>query len=206
MPLVRRPGPPPQDLRATAGILEGLASPSEEARWIAARAAAGMAEYATPLAAALGREPAPRVRQAMFTSLSRMDSAGVGAVLPLLRSDDAGLRTGALDALRIMVRSSPELLPPLLDDTDVDVRILSCELARALPGDAATALLCDLLRREEDPNVCAAAVDVLAEVGQSEALPVLAACALKFRDTPFLTFAIQVTVERISSPPPLARA
>jgi len=205
MPLVRKPRGASRAAPATTGIEEGLSSHSEEERWAAARAATGKPECAAPLAAALRVEAAERVREAMFTSLAGMGHAGVAGVLPLLRSDDASLRTGALDALRILVRGAPDLLPPLLEDRDVDIRILSCELARALPGDEATRLLCRLLQDEQELNVCAAAVDVLAEVGQGEALPVLAACAARFHDKPFLAFAIQVATDRISVQPALPR-
>ena len=205
MPLVRKPGGASRPAPATTGIVEGLSSHSEEERWAAARAATGKPECAAPLAAALRVEAAERVREAMFTSLAGMGHAGVAGVLPLLRSDDASLRTGALDALRILVRGAPDLLPPLLEDRDVDIRILSCELARALPGDEATRLLCRLLQDEQELNVCAAAVDVLAEVGQGEALPFLAACAARFHDKPFLAFAIQVATDRISVQPALPR-
>ena len=134
----------------------------------------------------------------MFTSLARIGTPEcVAGVLPLLRSDDANLRTGALDALRVMTSSVRDLLPPLLHDSDVDVRILSCELARSLPGEDATHMLCELLANERDVNVCAAAIDVLAEVGNARALPVLAACAHRFPDTPFLAFAIQIATDRI---------
>jgi HEAT repeat protein len=181
-------------------VLEGLASRDDERRWAAARAASGVEESVRFLAEALQSETVPRVREALLTSLVRIGSAGsVAAVLPLLRSDEASLRAAALDALRIMIRGAGELLPPLLRDTDVDVRILSCELARALPDREATSVLCDLLRAEPDPNVCAAAVEVLAEVGREDALPYLAACATKFSGTPFLTFAIQVACDRINA-------
>jgi HEAT repeat protein len=205
MPIVRKTGGAPPAAATVNGVVEGLSSPSEEVRWTAARAAAGMARCAAPLSAALRVEPVARVREAMFTSLAGMGHAGAAGVLPLLRSDDANLRTGALDALKILIRSAPDVLPPLLEDADADVRILSCELARMLPGDEATRLLCRLLRDEQQPNVCAAAVDVLAEVGQSEALPVLAACAARFHDAPFLAFAIQVATDRISVQPTLPR-
>ncbi len=205
MPFVRKsasaapPAPAPD-------LAEGLSSPNEEVRWNAARAAAGTAQCAPALATALRTEPVARVREALLTSLVRIGTAdSVAAVLPLLRSDDASLRTGALDALRLMIRNTRELLPPLLQDVDVDVRILSCELARMLPGEEASPLLCELLRREPDVNVCAAAVEVLAEVGQSDALPVLNACAAKFHDTPFLVFAIQVTADRIGTGPARSR-
>ena len=79
-------------------------------------------------------------------------------------------------------------LPALLADSDADVRLLSCELARGLPDDEANRLLCDLLERETEKNVCAAAVEVLAEIGRPEALPALARCAdaLRRRSLPRL--------------------
>jgi HEAT repeat protein len=207
MPLILKPREPSAQLAPQTGDgLASLASPDEDLRWTAARAAPDIPGSAAPLAAALRKEASPRVREAMFTSLARMgDTAAAVQTLPLLRSDDANLRAGALDALRIMIGNTRELLPPLLQDADVDVRVLSCELVRTLAGGEATALLCEVLQRESDPNVCAAALDVLAEVGQSEALPVLAACALRFQDTPFLAFAFQVTADRINGHSPRNR-
>jgi HEAT repeat protein len=209
MPLVRKssgsvqPAPAP----AAASVLDGLASTNEDTRWAAARAAAELPECGPALAAALRVEAVPRVRTAMLTSLARRGDAGsAAAMLPLLRSDDASLRAAALDALRLLIHGTTDLLPALLDDPDADIRILSCELARMLPGETATPLLCELLGREREVNVCAVAVDVLAEVGQREALPVLAQCAARFPHDPFLPFAIQVASDRISTRPPHPRA
>jgi hypothetical protein len=55
-----------------------------------------------------------------------------------------------------------------------------------------------LIVSEQHPNVCAAAVDVLTEVGTLEALPVLEKCAARFAATPFLPFAISAAIARIS--------
>jgi HEAT repeat protein len=179
-----------------------LASASPDERWAAARAAASMVGGVSAIAAALPTERDPRVREAMFTGLARHTTAdSVAAVVGLLRSDNANLRTGALDALRIMARAAPEMLPRLLSDKDADVRILSCELARSLPNAAATHLLCVLLADEPDINVCAAAVEALAEVGGSDALASLNECAQRFGDSPFIAFAIKVVIERITSQP-----
>lgn len=157
-----------------------------------------MAGGTEALATALRSESDARVREAMLTSLARINSAeSIEAILALLRSDDAGLRTGALDTLRAMGGTIREHLPRLLADADSDVRVLSCEIARAMPGPEATRILCDLLAREDNPNVCGAAIDVLAEVGEADALPGLAQCAARFPDTPFLTFAIKIATDRI---------
>ena len=73
--------------------------------------------------------------------------------------------------LRAMPEACRPHLPALLADTDADVRLLSCELVRGLPDEEANRLLCDLLERETEKNVCAAAIEVLAEIGRPEALP-----------------------------------
>ena len=95
------------------------------------------------------------------------------------------------------MRRAP-FMAALLRDGDSDVRILAVELLRGMPAAEATRLLCALLERERHPNVCAAAVDVLAEVGTREALPALQACARRFAETPFLPFAISIAIARIS--------
>jgi hypothetical protein len=208
MPLVRKPtehsaGPKPD----ASEVLGLLASASPDERWAAARAAANVVGGVSAMAAALPTEHDPRVREAMFTSLARHATAeSVDAVIGLLRSDSANLRTGALDALRIMAGAAPELLPRLLSDTETDVRILSCELARSLPNAEATRLLCVLLAAEQEINVCAAAVEVLAEVGTSDALAALSECARRFGDSPFIGFAIKIVTDRITSPSSPARA
>jgi hypothetical protein len=186
--------------------LAGLASGNPDERWAAARAAANVDGGAKALAAALQTENDARVREAIFTSLARIGTPeSANQLLPLLRSDDAQLRTGALDALRLMPEALRELLPTLLQDRDSDVRLLSCELARTLPGETATALLCGLLAGEQQVNVCAAAVEVLAEVGNASALPMLAECGRRFADAPFLGFAIKIAADRIKSQPSPAR-
>jgi HEAT repeat protein len=78
------------------------------------------------------------------------------------------------------------------------VRLLATELARNMPAAVATRILCSLLQHEQHPNVCAAAVDVLAEVGTRDAVPVLQACAERFAATPFLPFAVSIAIARIS--------
>lgn len=208
MPLIRnRPGAAPAVAAPTAArIREELGSADEQVRWSAARAASGLPACTPDLVSALATEASPRVRDAMFTSLAQTaDDTALGALQAWLRSDDAQLRIGALDALRLLVRGDPALVTPLLQDADADVRILSCELVRELPAPQVNALLGELLGREAEPNVCAAAVDVMAEAGDASVLPVLTACARRFRDLPYLVFAIDVAIERISAQTPRSR-
>ena len=176
-----------------------LDSPDAESRWTAARALAGQADAVPALAAALGREPTPRVREAMMTALIRIgNAASIEVILPYLRSQDAGLRAAAIEALQALPEAIAPFMEPLLSDDDSDVRLLATELARNMEAPKATRLLCELIEREHHPNVCAAAIDVLTEVGTPEALPTLEKCAVRFAATPFLPFAISVAMSRIS--------
>jgi HEAT repeat protein len=199
MPLVKGDSGGSSPRGAATASPPTLDSPDAECRWAAARAFAGHAEAVPALSAALAGETVPRVREAIMTALMRTgDKASVEAILPCLRSQDAGLRAAAIEALQAMPSAIGPFMAPLFGDTDSDVRLLATELARKIPASEATPLLCDLIERDQHPNVCAAAIDVLSEVGTPEALPTLEKCAIRFAATPFLPFAISMAIARIS--------
>jgi HEAT repeat protein len=104
-----------------------------------------------------------------------------------------------MDALRTAPPLIEANLPQLLADLDSDVRLLACDLAREINGAMAQKLLCALIEQDPQPNVCAAAIEVLAEIGDKEALPSLAHCALRFPNDPFLLFAIEAASERLNA-------
>jgi HEAT repeat protein len=201
MPLIKRPAagteiPAPDSPNIAVALLEG----SDDERWTAARSASEIPDNISLLSNALSREGVPRVREAIFTALAKIGTAESAAVvLPHLRSDDAARRTGALDALRAMAPAAGAHLPLLLSDADPDVRLLACELARNLPADEASRTLGALIEREENANVCAAAIEVLAETGDAAILPALSACAARFPNDPFLGFAADLASRRIGS-------
>jgi HEAT repeat protein len=202
MPLIRKssdqPPLPGRDDRDLFGL---LVTGTADQRWAAARSVAALPGGVDALAAALATESDARVRSAMFTGMARLgSSASVDAIIPYLRSDDANMRTGALDALRSMPDAVLTRLPALLSDPEADVRLLSCDIVRCLPSAEATPLLCDLLDRESEPNVCAAAVDVLAEIGGPRAVPALRHCADRFPQEAFLGFAIKMALQRVGTP------
>ncbi|GIL40867.1 hypothetical protein TMPK1_31040 [Rhodospirillales bacterium TMPK1] len=194
MPLIRKDAASSAPAREHADLLR---SDDADERWRAARSLATSPAGAAALGAALAGEQDPRVREAIFTSLARLGA--VDSVLPHLRSDDANLRTGALDALRAMTDAVRPHLRSLLADPDPDVRLLSCELTRALPAREANSLMIEVIDREAHANVCASAVDVLAELGEATAIASLERCATRFAGQGFLPFAIQVAIERIKA-------
>ena len=201
MPLIRRDSPEKPiapELEPLDRLAADLRDPDPERRWSAARRMGGRAAAAGHLAAALDQESEPRVIEAILTSLARTGGEeSVQALLPWLRSEDAARRGGAIEALQMMPDAVDAHMGALLQDPDCDVRILACELARKMPRERATSLLCALLDRDDQPNACASAVDVLAEVGTRDALPCLERCRERFNRDPFLPFAISAAVESI---------
>ena len=200
MPLIR----PKTDASAAAESLDleaamaGLASGDADLRWRAARTLAGFPAMAGALGEAAAREPDARVREAMFTSLARIGSeAAVAALLAHMRADDSGHRTGAMDALKSMPSALAPAVARLLHDPDPDVRILACELARELPAAEAAAALGPVLEPDAELNVCAAAVEVIAECGSPADLIALDRCGARFAD-PFLAFAIRAASDRLA--------
>jgi len=204
MPLIRnKPDRPPITQESEPAT---LSSASAEERWRAARAAADSSANVPALSLALARESDPRVREAIFTALARIATAeSAQAVLPYLRSDDANIRIAALDALLAMPRAAEAHLPLLLSDPEADVRLLACELVRKMQGENGPRQLHSLLEAEPQANVCAAAVEVLAEVGDAEALPPLRRCLARFPDDPFLNFAITVAIDHLGARSPRSR-
>jgi HEAT repeat protein len=202
MPLVRKSAQKLSkdlpDSNNHADRLQELASAEPDARWNAARALGTDPKDVAALAAALAVEPMPRVREAIMTALIRIgDETSAQALLPYLRSPDAARRGAAIEALQALPGATAPFISALLRDTDSDVRILAVELVRGMPPAEATRLLCGVLG-DSHPNVCASAVDALAELGTRDALPALEACARRFAGTPFLPFAISVAMARIS--------
>ncbi len=183
-----------------ATIARDLQHGTDDQRWDAARAAADLPGGFELLRGAISGERDQRVREAILTSLARIGTPeSAAAIMPDLRSDDSSIRTAALDALRSMPEATARHLPALLHDADPDVRLLACELVRTQPPIGAGQLLGDLLANEREANVCAAAIEVLAEAGGPELLPLLAQCAARFPDDPFLAFAVRIAGERLGA-------
>ena len=197
MPLVRRE-PATPSIPDTAA--PSLGAPEPEIRRQAAHALAADPGAAEALGRAYGTERDPTVREAILTSLVRIGGPGaVEAIIPYLGADEAALRTGAVDALRSLP-DTLDRLPMLLEHPDPDLRILAAEIARSMPAASGATLLCRHLAVEHDPNVCATALDVLAEIGGPDCLPTLRACADRFAAEPFLRYAVGVAMARIAGP------
>lgn len=187
--------------RDLPGLLTQLRSGDPDQRRWAARDLAAHPQAAAALGEQLLREAAPGVREALLTSLAGMASeAAASALLPLLRSDDAQLRNGAIEALAGMPQAVAPHIAGLLRDGDVDVRIFTVNLLGELSHPQVPGWLAQVLAQEADVNVVAAAVEVLAEVGSPAHADALREARSRFAGDAFIGFAIDIALARIGSP------
>lgn len=150
------------------------------------------------IADCLAYEDDPRVRDALFGRIMDIGGTPAAELLgQLIRSDNAGLRGGAIEGLKRLKSASVAVLDMLMTDSDSDVRLLAIEVTRSWPCNLAMPRLRRVFDQETHVNVCIAAVDVATEVGTEDLLPSLDALQGRFADEPFLTFAIEVACARI---------
>lgn len=164
----------------------------------AARSLARDPDNVLVLASRLDKERDPGVLDALFGSLVRIGGARTaGLISGLLRSDDAGLRGGAIEALKRMRDDAVPALDALLGDNDPDTRLLAVEVTRAWPAALAVPRLRNVFENDPHVNVCGAAVDVATELGTRELLASLAGLRARFASDQFLVFAVDVACSRI---------
>ena len=174
-------------------LLEALHNRSVDQRRRAARALAGDPETAFVLAACLPGEADPGVRDALFAGLIQVGGAEAAEMIGrLLGSEDVNLRMGAVEALKLLDEDAIPVIDRLLGDPDPDSRILAVEVTRAWSRGMAVSRLRRVIETDAHVNVCAAAVDVAAELGTADLVVSLAGLRKRFAEDPFLMFAVDV--------------
>ncbi|CAK0767476.1 HEAT repeat domain-containing protein [Gammaproteobacteria bacterium] len=184
--------------RNQAGLLEQLTEDDPEIRRWAALDLGGYPDSADRLCAQLEQETQAPVREALFTSLIHIGNPTVvKGLLPLLRSDDAALRNGVINALQHFPEAISPYMEAMLRDTDSDYRIFAINVLTNLRHPKTPQWLREVIENDKHINVCATAVDLLTEVGGLETLPALEALPARFNQDPFLRFATEVAIRRI---------
>jgi len=190
-----RTAPESRDL---ATLLADLTGEEPSVRRAAARGLAAYPEAAMAACDRLEVEGSPSVQAVLFTTLIHLQSPAVaGRLAALLRSEDAPLRNAAIEALQEMPDAVAPHFKNLLSDGDSDVRIFAVNILGALRHAQAPEWLAGVVRADQHVNVCAAAVDALAEIGGPEALEDLDALRHRFHGNTFMEFAIDAAIRRI---------
>ena len=192
------PPSPPPPMRGLPALLADLAAADPAVRRTAVRDLAGYPQAAMNLCDLLEREANSSVRAALFSTLITLHSPAVAGRLAVhLHSDDVVLRNGAIEALQEMPDAVAPHLQRLLSDDDSDVRIFAVNILAVLRHLQAPEWLAAVVRSDPHINVCAAAIDGLAEVGRPESLNDLDDLSRRFAGNAFMEFAIDAAMRRI---------
>ena len=161
-------------------------------------------DAADALVSRLKREDKTTVREAILTTLIRLDDPSATAGLAdCLRSEDAALRNEVIEALGEMAASEdkantvPPVLLSLLADTDPDVRIFAVNIIESSRHPDAERWLIEVIERDVHVNVCATAVDLLCEVGTEAAIDPLLHLKARFVHDAYIQFAADLALKRI---------
>lgn len=194
--------PPSEDNRRAprdrAGLLRQLEDESPDIRRWAALDLAAFPDTATTICAGLEQEIQPVVREAMFTTLIAIGgNAVVKSLIPLLHSEDVPLRNLVIEALQQLPDAVAPYMETMLQDSDPDYRIFAVNVLGNLRHPQAPSWLQMVVEHDLEINVCAAAVEVLAEIGTLESIAALNALPHRFGDDPFMCFCVQAAIHRI---------
>jgi HEAT repeat protein len=182
------------------GLIIQLSSPNPtEKRW-AARDLAEYKEASTYLVEQLMKEEDISVREVIITSLTEIrDEIAVVGLINCLKSEDAHLRNSAIEALKQMPEEVSVYIEKLLSDKDPDIRIFAVNILESLRHKDVVKWLIEVIEKDENVNVCATALDLLAEVGTEEALPAIKNAKKRFKNEPYIQFAADLALERIDA-------
>lgn len=179
------------------GLAVSLRSDDKDIRRKAARQATQI-KAANLLAEALATETDNEIREILQTSLIRCGGpAAVRPLIELLRSEDAGLRNGVIETLQCMGDAAVPEIELALGDKDPDVRIFAVNILLSLQSTKVPDIALRVLLNDTNVNVCAAALDVIAETGRPDMRVALKSVPGRFPDRPFLAFAISSVLKRI---------
>jgi len=150
------------------------------------------------LALSLEAEHDHGLRELILTAIVRHGGIeGIRPLIDLLRSDDTSLRNSVIEILSDMGEAIVPYIQVLLSDADSDVRIFAMNIVFSLRSPQVPDIALKVILSDPHVNVCAAAVDVLAEAGTPGMAGALRDVANRFPNQPFLSFAVRTALKRI---------
>lgn len=139
------------------------------------------------------------VREVMLTTLVRLnDPIALASLVALLRSEDAATRNEAVETLRELPDHVSTIIHELLSDKSPDVRILAVNVLESLRHPDVEKWLVEVIETDPHVNVCATAVDLLAEIGTERSREPLERLKTRFPEVPYLAFVIELVLCRIA--------
>jgi HEAT repeat protein len=188
----------PIEQRSCAELAAELEDSDATVRRHAAQNITTCLDAASNLVSRLKREENTAVREAILNSLLRLRDPLIGSGLAdCLRSEDAALRNDVIEAFKQLGDEVAPILRSLLTDPDPDVRIFVVNILNSDRHPDVEQWLIDVIERDAHVNVCAAAVDLLCEVGTESAIDPLARLKARFAHEAYIQFAADLALKRV---------
>lgn len=184
--------------REFVDLVAGLEDSNPSARRWAARDLADYPDATAALVAHLPLEQDVSVRAVIFSTLVKLsDPAAIDALVKCLRSDDASLRNEAVEVMKQLPDEVAPIMGNLLKDPDPDTRIFAVNILESLRHPGVVEWLIGVIDQDPHVNVCGTAVDLLSELGTSDATTALAGLKARFPDEPYIQFCVDLALRRI---------
>ncbi len=186
--------------RDCASLVAELENADPKARRWAARDLTDCSDASAMLVNRLQRENDVSVREVILTALTALgDEIAVAGLVDCLRSEDAGLRNEAIEAMKQLPDEVALIMRALLADTSPDVRIFAVNILESLRHPEVESWLISVIEEDSQLNVCATAVDLLGEVGSAAAQAPLLRLKARYADEPYIQFAADLALQRIAA-------
>ncbi len=184
--------------RTFEDLLNQLNSPvASERRW-AAKDLADYKDSANELVKRLMKEEDLSVREQIFLSLMIVDgNVAIKGIIDCLKSDDASLRNQSIETLKQMADVVAPYIENLIKSPDSDTRIFAINILESLRHPNVIKWLVEVIEGDTNVNVCATALDLLAEVGNEASLPAIEKVKERFKEEPYIQFTADLAIKRI---------
>jgi HEAT repeat protein len=126
------------------------------------------------------------------------DEVAMAGLVDCLRSEDAVLRNESIEVMKQLPEEVALIMRGLLADQNPDVRIFAVNILESLRHPDVEAWLIEVIKRDDNVNVCATALDLLVEVGSKSSEEPLKSLKIRFADEPYIQFAVDLALKRIS--------
>lgn len=177
---------------------QGVYRMDQDAEAVTQDTTASEARSAEALLEAWRLETDPARRDALIAAMASLRGPGVtDALAQIVEEGDAASRSLAILGWQGLPVEDIMHGARLLHSSRADSRVLALSVLQAAPGREAEGLLMELLSTEADPNVCAAAAELLAEWGPPAAAAALRDARARFEDDEFVVFSIDHALSQI---------
>ncbi|MDN5347535.1 MAG: hypothetical protein PWP65_1099 [Clostridia bacterium] len=186
------------ELTALTEVLERTEDAGERVDVVCKIAALRAPGSAKVLVQAFARETDLMVRETIVASLLICDTEEVvEEVAPLLKSEDASLRSMAFEVLAYKGdEKCMSIFEALLQEADRDVRVMAVHALGRGTCPGALSLLRKAAAVDQDINVVGAAIEYISEIGEPGDAELVEKCRERFSH-PYLDFIVQRALARL---------